>query len=527
MEKNTISTTTLRDYLKPVFRHKLVIIMTFILGSIATYIALQLNTNLYEAKVSIYIKGVPQVETETYRGLIAPRIQQTQMAIVTSKPVLKRTVMALALDKRPLDYEAEFCKPIKVPLIKWRTAKIRKELEALDPEVRSRNRFAGAMAALKRSISTEIVGNTEIFEISVKDFSPAKAIEIANVLSRSYVIYDLEQQLVELNMKYGDLHPTVQQLQDNIEKMKNNLNGKEVSDIEAIGTASVKIIEQASCNYIPIGRPKLLIFLAGIGFSLIAGFGIALAIDKFSNTFNSPEDFADHLNLPVIGTVPKRIFYNMKKIGKDGASEIYESCMSDLADQTFIFMKVQKLKTLLFVSAHPDASSSTITSNLGYYLSERDINVLVMDANITNPMITTLLKLEDRPGLVDVLNDKTRSIEEAIVTQNNNLGFMPTGTPQNDATGIINSRNLKAVLKSCANKYEAIIVDCTQTKKIHDIIMLSTNVDGIVFVANEGKDRIQEIKNIINMLRKHKGNIIGGILYNRTFPIPGWLYKKI
>ena len=57
--------------------------------------------------------------------------------------------------------------------------------------------------------------------------------------------------------------------------------------------------------------------------------------------------------------------------------------------------------------------------------------------------------------------------------------------------------------------------------------MLSAYVDGVVFVANEGKDRIQEIKNIINMLGKHKGNIIGGILYNRTFPIPGWLYRKI
>ena len=522
MEKTIISNTTLRDYLKPVFRHKLVIIITFILGSIATYIALLFNTNVYEAKVSIYIKGVPHYESETYRSLGAPRIQQTQMAIVTSKPVLKRTVMALGLDKRPLDYEAQFCKPIK-----WRTSKIRKELDALDPEVRSRNRFGGAMAGLKRSISTEIVGNTEIFEISVKDFSAANAIEIANVLSRSYVIYDLEQQLVELNMRYGDLHPTVQQLQDNIAKMKNNLNGKEVSDIEAIGTASVKIIEQASSNYIPIGRPKMLIFLAGIAIALGTGFGLALVMDKFSNTFTSPDDFTGHLHLPVIGTVPKRVFYNMKKIGRDGSSELYESCMSDLADQTFIFMKVQKLKTLLFVSAHPDASSSTITSNLGYYLSERDINVLVMDANITNPMINTLLKLEDRPGLVDVLNGKIRSIEEAIVSQNDNLGFMPVGASHNDAAGIINDRNFKAVLKSCANKYEAIIVDCTQTKKIHDITMLSTNVDGIVVVANEGKDRIQEIKNIINMLGKHKGNIIGGILYNRTFPIPGWLYKKI
>jgi Mrp family chromosome partitioning ATPase/capsular polysaccharide biosynthesis protein len=527
MEKINSSNKTLRDYLTPVFRHKLVIIITFILVSIATYIVLLFNTNLYEAKVLIYTKGVPQIDSETYRGLIAPRIQQTQMAIVTSKPVLKRTVMALGLDKRSLTYEANFCNPIKVPLIKWQARKIQKELDALNPEIRSHNRLFSAMANLKRSISTEVVGNTEIFEISVKDFSPVNASEIANVLSRSYVIYDLEQQLVELNMKYGDLHPTVQQLHDNIEKMNNNLNGKEVSDLEAIGTASVKIIEQASSNYVPIGRPKMLIFLAGIAVALGAGVGFAFVIDKFSKTFNSPQDFIDHLNLPVIGTVPKRIFYNTKKIGKDGSSEIYESFMSDLADQMIIFMKLQKLKTLLFVSAHPDSSSSTITSNLGYYLADRDTNVLVIDANITNPVINMLLKLEDRPGLVDIINGTVRSLEEAIVLQNNNLGFMPVGTYQEDTAGMINEKNFKAILKSCANKYEAILIDCTHTKKFPDITMLSAYVDGVVFVANEGKDRIQEIKNIINMLGKHKINIIGGILNNRTFPIPGWLYKKI
>ena len=42
-----------------------------------------------------------------------------------------------------------------------------------------------------------------MFTISVRDYNPVGAALIANVVSRSYVMFDLEQQLAELKLKYG------------------------------------------------------------------------------------------------------------------------------------------------------------------------------------------------------------------------------------------------------------------------------------------------------------------------------------
>ncbi|MBP7736594.1 MAG: AAA family ATPase [Spirochaetes bacterium] len=527
MEKSNISINTSRDFIRPIFRHKLLILISFVIISVITYIILLMFTNVYEAKVLIHIKGIGQIEAQTYERLVATRIHFTQMSIVTSNPVMKRAVKALELDKRPLDYETKFCHSLKVPLVKWQAFKTRRYIDGLSPELKQHYRFTFALNALKTNTTTTLRPNTDIFEISVKDYDPASAVAIANVVSRSFIIYDLEQQLVELEMKYGDLHPTILQLQDNIYKMKNNLTGNELSDMDAYGTASVKIIEQASTNYLPVGKPKILIFLGGIIFALVFGVGLAMVVDIYSNSFKSPQDFVDHFNLPVIGTIPKRIFFQKNKIGIEKSSEMYESFMSDLADQMFIFMKIQKLKVLLFASANPVSSNSTITSNLGYHLAGMGINVLVIDANITKPVVDKLLNINESPGLGDIIKDDSRKIEEIIISKDANISFMPVGASSKDIMSLLSESKLKTIFKYCKNKYDAVLIDCTLVSKMSDMAMLFSNADGVVVIANEGTDHLQATKKTIYLLKKYNANIVGGVLNNRTFPIPDWLYKRM
>ena len=55
---------------------------------------------------------------------------------------------------------------------------------------------------------------------------PVAAAVIANVVSRSYVIFDLEQQLAELKLKYGRKHPTVNHIEESIEGLMETLSGE-------------------------------------------------------------------------------------------------------------------------------------------------------------------------------------------------------------------------------------------------------------------------------------------------------------
>src|SRR3990172_9392220 len=114
--------SNLRDYIRIIFRHKAVIITSFITVTMSVLIGLELKTPMYESQVKLLISAQKQVESSYYRGLIESGggRSTTQSEIVISNPVIERAVKVLKLDERPFDYEMNFCSPLRAWLIDLR-----------------------------------------------------------------------------------------------------------------------------------------------------------------------------------------------------------------------------------------------------------------------------------------------------------------------------------------------------------------------------------------------------------------------
>ena len=411
MEKsNSLSELTLRDLARSLFRQKYVIIITFIIITTGTFVGLKMQTPVYEARDKMYIKGVSKTAGITYQGIGSFQIHFTQMEIVKSEPVLKRAVTTLKLDERPLDYEKNYSSSIKKFFINIMTREETKKLDKLDPDMRKEILQYNALEKLKENIETELIEHTDIFYIIVRDYDPYMAVAIANVVSRAYTIFDQQQQLSELALKYGHLHPTVQQLQDNILIMDQNLSGARLPDLEAIGTASVKIIEQATTDRLPVGKSKKLIFIMALFVSGFLGIALALFFDMIDQTFKSPDDLLTYANIPVLGSIPKRRFREKPFVKDIKEPTRYTAFYEDLADQIFIFMKTQNLKTIIIASPLQRENNATIVPNLGYIFSQiLHHKTLIIDCNLRNPVYHTLLGIKSEFGLANLIEGETNA----------------------------------------------------------------------------------------------------------------------
>jgi uncharacterized protein involved in exopolysaccharide biosynthesis len=299
---------TLRDYLRVLFRHKAVIITSIITVTATVIIGLIFKTPVYEAQVKMLISAEKQVESPYYREIISDRSLQlalTQSEIVKSNAVIGLAVRALGLYNRPLDYEKNFASIFKKPLIISQVALMNFKLRKLTEEQRREVLYRAALEDLKQNVKVEPLRDTNLFVISVSDYSPIGAAILANAVSRAYTIFDLQQQLAELQLKYGEKHPTAVQLKENIEKMSKNLNGAPLPDVEAIGSASVKIIEQASIPRYPAGLPKPVILILAIIMSVFLGVMLAFACEYLDQTFKSPREVESFLGIPYLGAIPK------------------------------------------------------------------------------------------------------------------------------------------------------------------------------------------------------------------------------
>ncbi len=511
------TTTTLRDYLKVFFRHKAVIITTFITVMATVAIGLQLKTPVYQAQVRMLISAEKQVEAPYYRDLLKSQnaeVVLTQSEIVKSNPVIERAVRAIGLYERPLDYEKRFCSNFKKPLIDFQVSKFKKKLAPLTEEQKKAFRFRLAVEELKKNIKVEPIRDTNLFTISVRDFSPLVAAIIANIVSRSYVIFDLEQQLAELQLKYGKKHLSVIQMRDNIEKMKKGLNGKPLSNIEAIGPASVKIIEQAQIPLKPAGPSKYLTIILALVMSLFLGVMLAFMLEYIDQTFKSPQDIEAFLNIPFLGSIPRK-----KKLRKES--------LHNLSSQIYLLMKDKNLKSLLLTSALPKEGTTTIVANLAKHLSQKQGHkVLIIDANLRNPSMHKAFKISDKSGLADVLEGRT-SFERAVQDIGSNLNVLTAGKTELNPITLLDSHRMSELLKTARERYEIVLIDGTNLKDSKDSIILANYVDSICFIINEGKTRRQVVKSAMASLEQKKVSLLGAILNNRTFVIPGFIYNKI
>ena len=545
---------TLRDYLTIIFRHKTVILTTFVTVMISVIIRLELKTPSYIAQVKMLITAQKQIDSPYYRylsGFEPIGVSLTQCEILTSNPVIERAVKALKFYERPSDYEKNYCSALKARLIdlKRKIAAAQnassknesqhyKELEEnqqvgisltkneiTNPDavnVQSYT-FRQAVKGLKNSISVEPIRDTNLFVLYATDFNPNAAAMIANVVSRSYIIFDLEQQLAELQLKYGEKQPIVVQLKDNIERMTKNLTGETLPDLEAIGPASVKIIEQALVPFVPEGTKKKLSIVLAFFMSIFLGIMLAFGLEYMDQTFKSAQDLEKFLNLPVLGAIPKNIHK-----GKDSKQIcINLHAYQPLADQIYLLVKDNNLKSILITALSPLEGSARLIANLGKYLSqEAHHKIFIVDANLKAPSLHKLFNITGKPGLADVLEEKA-ALEKATVKINDNLLILPAGETSLNPTTLLNSSRMRDVVNIAREKSELLFIDYANLRAIKNVRILSSIADGIALVVSEGKTRRPVIKAAITPLKQSKANIIGTILNDRTFVIPKIIYKRL
>ena len=522
--------STPRDFLRVLFRHQGAILATFAAVMLTVWLGLQLRTPVYQTQVKMLIEGEKEIGSPYYKDISGYRnepINVTQSEIVNSRPVIDRTVEALGLDKKVAGYEIAFASPLKRKLLEFQRGMLNHRLARLTPAERHSFLVRLAEQDLRSNIKVEPIRDTSMFAIHVKDFDPEAAARKANVLSRAFVIFDLEQQLAELELKYGDKNLAVLELKDNIDRVKNNLSGASLPNLEAIGPASVKVIEQAQVPIEPAGIPRSAVLLAALAAGLLLGVILAFAFEYLDQTLKTPEDAERFLSLPVLGSVTRKRFFDKVLIKDAKRASPYTRSYQNLCDHLYVVMRSKNLKFLLFAAAASGEGVSTILANLGtYFAYKAQLNVLLIDANLRDPGLHKTFSIANNFGLADVLEGKL-PFDKVVQVLGSNLSVLTAGRTALNPITLFDSPEMSELVKTAQQRYDAVFIDCAQLKHFRDACVLSSYSDGVVLVVNENRTRRQVIKSALAPLEQRSANLVGSIFNNRTFVVPRAIYERV
>lgn len=515
MQNNALEMTA-RDYIRILFRRKGIIFSTILTVMTLSIVGVMFRTPIYEAQVKLLISGQKQAQASYYTdmrfsGGRSAQTILTQSEIVKSDPVVERAAAVLGLANKPIDYEKRFASKIKKPFINLQAMSIEKKLQNLPEEQRKMFLFRLGMEELRNSIEVEPVRDTDVFHIKVKGFNPLGVTVSANVVSRSYIIFDLEQQYAEMRLKYGEKNQQVLQLKSAIDKMSQGLNGAPIPPIEAIGPATVKIIEQAKVPLKPIGLRRAVAVLLAFLMSIFLSLMLAFAFEYSDQRFRSSREAKLVLGIDQLGSV-------RAKANPHHYRDLSERLASAINDRS--------AKTVLFVSATLREGVIQIVVQLAKHIAEHQHKkILVIDGNLRNPLLHKYFKLP-KTDIVANVNGNRPLIEKGIQNVGNGIDILTLGSGATSPLAIIES-HMKYFIEWGHSRYDLVLIISAPLAEFNDAVVISELSDGAVLVVNETQSRRHAVKSAVERLQDRKANLLGFVLSNRKFAMPKWIYDRV
>lgn len=182
--------------------------------------------------------------------------------------------------------------------------------------------------------------------------------------------------------------------------------------------------------------------------------------------------------------------------------------------------KDRELKAIMVTSSMLSEGKSTVASFLALTAAKKGLKTLMIDADVRRPTIHKLFKLQRQKGLLDVLVDGLPVKESVKKSSLEKLDFITAGRVHETPADVFDSVAIGRVIQEMKFYYDMIIIDCAPVIPVSDPMLLSQEVDGILFVVKAGATQRDIAQRAASILGSSTNKLLGVILNNAEGTLP-------
>jgi capsular exopolysaccharide synthesis family protein len=310
-------------------------------------------------------------------------------------------------------------------------------------------------------------------------------------------------------------------------------------------------------------------FILGLVASILLGIGVALLLEKLDNTYHSASALKDKVKLPLLGNIPfeKRIprpqnrinVHSLKENGQQSLlinnqwekqvprhqertfaqesplarvpNHLIESInkSTTVAEQDYnnysnqflealrvLYANIQLLRaerqinSIIVSSAMAGDGKSTVAFHLAQIATAMGQKVLLVDANLRQPVIHTLSGLNNLWGLSNLISTNL-PVGEVIrqLPYMNRLCAITAGPIPPDPTQLLSSDRMKRLMAEFHNAFDLVIYDAPHLSGLADATLLAPYTDGILMVVKMDKTDASVLDRALDNLKNSRLNILG------------------
>jgi len=362
------------------------------------------------------------------------------------------------------------------PLVKAADEKVNESRRALLAEIQN---IHGAVERDLASVAREEAGLNTLYEAAHK-------------------------RAVDLNMKEIEYHRLDRSREQNEKLFGMLIEHMKDADLARMMKANnIHLIETALEPTSPV-RPRIPLNVAIGGIlGLIVGFALGWVRNSLDNSIKTPEQVEKELGLTFVGLLPaveapaEAARSKGRKVVRPGLKPntapeliVHDSPHSGIAEAArsirtnLMFTNPDRpYRRLLVSSAAPSEGKTTVACSIAIALAQSGQRVCIIDCDLRRPRLHRIFNRAGDRGVTNVLVGEASVEDVARPTVVNNLWCIPAGPIPPNPADLFHSERFKKFLEHAGEMFDRIIIDSPPLVAVTDSAIISTLVDGTVFVV--------------------------------------------
>jgi succinoglycan biosynthesis transport protein ExoP len=218
---------------------------------------------------------------------------------------------------------------------------------------------------------------------------------------------------------------------------------------------------------------------------------------------------------------PKRA----EQVARESPRSIIAENYRQLSSQVYKGMQALGARTLLVVSAMPEAGTTTVSINLAVCEAAVGRRVLLVGANMRRPGLARAFDLpHGQPGLGEALAGQDPA--DLVVEVSPGLFVLGAGAPANRIFERLNSERTDQVLLWAREHFDLVIVDGPPSIVAGESLVLANKVDAAIVVACAWKDQRGLVMKLASQIMDSRAQFLGAVLNRMRMMAGGYLRKN-
>jgi len=501
----------LRQYASVIWKWLWLIVLATVVAATFSWLAAKDQPPIYETSTTLMIgQTIEKVDPNYSDFYTSERLAQTYSELIKREPILKATARALGFEDQ------------------WRS--------------------------LQSQVAVNLVAGTQLMEITVTDTDPQRAKLIADQLANQLLDITQASRPQDENRAFiqqqsASLPPKIEAAQQEIQKLEADLSeafsARQIQDIQTrintlegqindwqatfaqyqlllgdTGVNVLTVIEEAAVPTTPIGPQRLMQVALAAAIGLILAVGAAFLIEYLDDSLKSPDEVTKTLGLTTLGGITRISGDNPPdklitvRHPKSPISEAYRVMRTNLQ-----FSSLDRpLRSLVVTSPNPIEGKSTTLANLGVVMAQAGKSVVLVDSDLRRPMLHKIFQVSNKEGLTTVLLEEEPLLDGRLQeTGIENLRLLTSGPLPPNPSELLGSQKMRTLIERLEAEADVVVFDTPPALPVTDAVVLATQTDGVLLVAEAGKTRRSAALGAVENMRQVGANVLGAVL-NRLSP---------